>query len=526
MSSQRLELAQSDTIKSLNPATLEILGEVPNFTKQQVQAAVEAARCVQPQWQALGFKQRGAILLRVRDIIRDEIDDIAELISKENGKPVVEAIGNDILPVLDLITYFVKKAEKLLANERIRLGKWTVMGRSSHLEFYPIGVIGVISPWNFPFSIPMGEVAMALLAGNTVVLKPSEYTPLVGEKIQDILTRAKLPQDVFRLATGNGMTGADLVRSGVGKIAFTGSVNTGKKIMAAAAESLTPVTLELGGKDPMIVCRDADLDVASSAAVWGAFCNSGQVCASVERVYVDESVAPEFTQRVVEKTQRLRLGVGLSPDVDIGAMTAEMQLKKVEEHVAEARRRGAKILTGGERISGLKGYFYKPTVMTGVDHSFAAVRDETFGPTLPIMTFKAEDEAVRLANDSAYALNAYVWSRDVERAQKIASKIVAGTVNVNESLFTFALPQTPWGGPKSSGIGRTHGSLGLLDLVEVRHVHVNRNAKKKNFFWWYGYSQDKIAMYKALAKALFGKGFGRIGALARFLRMSSKAKIE
>lgn len=526
MGEPAIKSSTPDKIQSFNPATLELLGEVPNMRAKEVRQAVEAARAVQKRWWEIGFKERRKHVLRVRDVILEDIDAIAELISKENGKPVLEAIGNDIMPVMDLITYFANKAEKLLKKEKIKLGKWNFLGRSSHLEFYPLGVVGVIAPWNFPFSIPMGEVVMALIVGNTVVLKPSEFTPLVGEKIKEIFEKAKLPQDVFRLVSGDGMTGAALVESDVNKIAFTGSVATGKKIMAACAQTLKPVTLELGGKDPFIVFEDANLDVASSAAVWGSFCNSGQVCASVERVYVAEPIKDEFIKQVVEKTKKLRQGLGSSFETDVGAMTAEMQIKKVEEHVEDARKRGAQILTGGERNPKLKGYFFEPTILAGVDHSFPIVAEETFGPVMPIMTFKNEEEAVQLANQSEYALNAYVWTGNSSRAARVASQIVAGTVNVNESLFTHALPQTPWGGPKASGIGRTHGAHGLMDLVEVRHVHINRSLKKQNFFWWYGYSEDKVEMLKTLTQALFGKGGKRVAAFFKFVKMSLKAKVN
>jgi len=513
------------SIKSINPATLASLGEVSNLDDAAVIRAVASARAAQPAWAALGFSGRKKFLLAARDKILSSIDAIALLISEENGKPIAEAIGNDIMPVLDLMTYFAGQAEKILKKERLKLGKWTLMGRRSHLEYYPYGVIGVIAPWNFPFSIPMGEVAMALMAGNTVVLKPSEHTPLIGLKVQEVFDSIGLPKDVLKTVTGDGLTGAALIKARVDKIAFTGSVPTGKKIMAACAEHLIPVTLELGGKDPMLVFEDADLDVASSAAVWGAFCNSGQVCASVERVYVHHSIADEFTRQVVEKTKKLRQGNGQSADVDIGAMTMELQLKKVEAHVADAKKRGAKILVGGEREAQAKGWFFPPTVMTGVDHSFLVVKDETFGPVLPIMTFKTEEDAVHLANDSDYGLNAYIWTKDRARGERLASRMVAGTVTLNDSVFTFALPMTPWGGPKQSGLGRTHGALGLLDLVQVRHIHINTQAAKRNFFWWYSYSPEKIVMMKTLCLALFGKGFSRIAALLKFIGMSFKAKV-
>ncbi|MDO8519342.1 MAG: aldehyde dehydrogenase family protein, partial [Deltaproteobacteria bacterium] len=238
------------------------------------------------------------------------------------------------------------------------------------------------------------------------------------------------------------------------------------------------------------------------------------------RVYVHESVEEKFTRMVVEKTKKLRQGSGESPDVDVGSMTAEMQIKKVESQLKEARELGAQILTGGER----DGLFFKPTVIKNVDRNFSVVKDETFGPVLPIMTYRTEEEAVAFANDSDYALNAYVWTRDISRGKKIASKIIAGTVNVNESVFSYALPQTPWGGPKESGIGRTHGALGILEMVQVRHVHVNRMASKANNFWWFGYSADKLQLIKALCFVLFGRPLEKLRGLARFIRLFRKVK--
>lgn len=515
-------------ITSINPATGVQIGQVATTSESEVKMVVQRARLAQPAWAALGFKKRAEIIFKARRLILEQMDDIAALISNENGKPVIEAISHDIMPSMDLMTFYAKNSQKLLKKETIKLGKWAFMGHQSEVEYIPWGVVGVISPWNFPFSIPLGGVVMALMVGNTVVLKPSEYTPLIGQKILQILNEAGLPADVLQVIQGNGAIGGALVKSGVDKIMFTGSVPTGKKIMAAAADLLTPVTLELGGKDPLIVLNDADLEMASSAAVWGAFCNSGQVCASIERVYVHESIARPFTKLVVEKTLKLRQGRG-DTDVDVGSMTAEMQVKKVEAQVADAKARGAKILTGGERNTALQGpnlqgLFYKPTVLTGVTHDFAIVKDESFGPVLPIMTYASEDEAVRLANDSPYALNAYIWAGDLGRGRRLASRIEAGTVNVNESVFTYALPQTPWGGPKESGIGRTHGAQGLMDLVNVRHVHVSKWASKKNNFWWYGYSPDKLAMIKALCAVLFGRGMERVRGVAKFLKLSRKVK--
>lgn len=507
-----------------NPSTGEGLGGVPIMGEGEVRTAVATARAAQESWRRTSFADRKALLMKARRVIFDQLDDLANLISRENGKPVIEAISHDILPVMDLLTYFAKKTEKLLRKESIRLGKWSFLGHSSTIEYDPYGVVGIISPWNFPFSIPMGGVVMALVTGNTVVLKPSEYTPLIGVRIGEIFRQAGFPEDVLQVVTGDGSAGAALIHSGVDKICFTGSVPTGKKIMAEAAKHLLPVTLELGGKDPLIVLPDADLDMASSAAVWGAFCNSGQVCASIERVYVHESAAKQFTDLVVEKTKKLRQGVGTGSEVDVGSMTAEMQIRKVEEHVEDAKRRGARVLTGGKRRGDLKGFFYEPTVIEGVDHTYPVVCEETFGPVLPIMTYKTEAEAVELANDSPYALNAYIWAGDLQRGKKLASEIVAGTVNVNESVFTYALPQTPWGGPKESGVGRTHGAAGLMEMVRVRHIHVNSRASKFNNFWWFGYSQEKLEMIKALCAILFGRLSERLAGVLRFVRLSRKVK--
>lgn len=509
------------TLASVNPATGEKLGVVPILGEAEVKLAVQNARVAQKEWGVLSFRQRARFVMAARRIVFEQLDDIALLISKENGKPLMEAVSHDILPVMDLMTFFSKKAKKLLHKESIPLGKWNLLGHQSYLEYEPYGVVGVISPWNFPFSIPMGGVVMALLAGNTVVLKPSEYTPMVGLKIGKIFEKVGLPKHVLQIVTGDGSTGQALVTAGCDKIAFTGSVATGKRIMAEAAKTLTPVSLELGGKDPLIVLPDADLDLASSAAVWGAFCNSGQVCASVERVYVHESVEEPFTKMVVEKTKKLRQGSGESPEVEVGSMTAEMQIHKVEAQLKEAREKGAVILTGGAKGS---EHFFPPTVIKNVDRNFSIVKDETFGPVLPIMTFRTEAEVVTMANDSDYALNAYVWTGDIGRGKKIASQIVAGTVNINDSVFTHALAQTPWGGPKESGIGRTHGALGLLDLVRVRHVHINRMASKQNNFWWYTYSAEKLALIKALCFVLFGRPLEKIKGVFRFVKLFFKVK--
>jgi succinate-semialdehyde dehydrogenase/glutarate-semialdehyde dehydrogenase len=395
--------------------------------------------------------------------------------------------------------FFARRTEKLLRPERLNIGQYGLMGRSSKIIYRPLGVIAIISPWNFPWAIPLGEVVMALMSGNAVVLKPSELTPLVGLKIGDVFRRAGLPTGLLEVVTGDGRTGAALTEARVDKIMFTGSVTTGKRVAEAAARRLIPCVLELGGKDPMVVLDDANIQTAASAAVWGGFANSGQACASVERLYVHEKIAPQFIAEVVRQVRALKQDVGTREGTDIGSMSSERQLSIVEEHVSDALAHGARALTGGRRRADLSGAFYEPTVLADVTQQMTVMREETFGPVLPVMTFKTEEEAVRLANDSVFGLTASVWTKDVARGRRLAERIEAGTVTVNEVLYTHGIAQTPWGGMKQSGIGRTHGRLGLLEMVVPQHLHVNRITGFRDL-WWFGYTPEAARLFRDLAR--------------------------
>src|ERR1051325_6993353 len=377
-----IEPANPSEIISRDPATGEELGRVRVGTAEDVAQAVAEARHAQRDWARLSFKERGRIIMRARKFVLDEMEQLARLISRETGKPLAEAISMEITPTLDLMQFFARRTAQLIRPEKIDIGQYGLMGRTSRIVYKPLGVVGIISPWNFPWAIPLGEVVMALMAGNSVVLKPSELTPLVGLKIGQLFARAGLPEGVLEVVTGDGSTGAALVEAGVDKVMFTGSVATGRRVAEAAARRLIPVVLELGGKDPMIVFEDADLGAAVEAAVWGAFANSGQAWGSLERCYVHERVAEEFTSRVVEKVRTLRQGADIEGGADIGAMSSERQLRTVEEHVSEALARGARALTGGRRFNDerVRGHFHEPTVLTGVDHTMAVMREETFGP--------------------------------------------------------------------------------------------------------------------------------------------------
>jgi succinate-semialdehyde dehydrogenase/glutarate-semialdehyde dehydrogenase len=490
-------------IISHDPATGEEVGRVPLGTAETVASAVARARAAQKGWGALSFKERASVVMRARALTLEEMDEIAGLISRESGKPAAEALAMEIVPIVDLMQFFARRAERMLRPEKIDIGLYRFLGRTSEVEYRPLGVVGIISPWNFPWATPVGEVVMALMAGNSVVLKPSELTPLVGLKIGDVFARAGLPEGVLEIVTGDGSTGAALVEAAVDKIMFTGSVPTGRRVGETAARKLTPVVLELGGKDPMIVFEDADLSAASEAAVWGAFANSGQACASVERCYVHERVAEEFTRRVVEKVGALRQASASDGGAgcDLGAMSSERQFRLVEEHVSDAVAHGARVLAGGGRAKGCseRGWFHEPTVLVDVDHSMTVMREETFGPVLPLMTFRDEEEAVRLANDSVFGLTASVWTRDIGRGRRVASRIEAGTVMVNEVLYTHGIAQTPWGGVKQSGLGRTHGRLGLLEMVAAHHVHVNRLARMQDV-WWFSYTPGAASLFRSLAR--------------------------
>jgi len=490
----KLENQTNKTI-SYNPATGEEIGRVENTTAEDVKAAVEKGRKAFSSWRETSFRERRGFIMKAREVILAEMDEIARLISDESGKPLAESLSMEIAPVLDLMQHFARNAEKLLAPRKINIGLYATLGRSSKIVYQPLGVIGIIPAWNYPFSIPMGEAVMALMAGNAVVLKPSELTPFIGLKIGEIFEKAGLPERVVQVVTGAGATGAALVEATPDKIMFTGSVVTGKKIAEAAAKNLTSVVLELGGKDPMIVFADANLELAAAAAVWGAFCNAGQSCSSVERLYVEELAAEKLTNLIVEKTKKLKLGKGSDETTDIGAMSSERQLKIVKDHISDFEKAGARVLTGG----GSRDLFFEPTVISGAMNEMRAMQEETFGPTLPIAVFRTEEEAIKLANDSEFGLTASVWTKDLAKGKRVAEKIEAGTVCVNEVLYTHGIGQTPWGGFKNSGRGRTHGLEGLMELVQPQHIHVNRLAILPDA-WWLPYGATAIETFKGFAK--------------------------
>jgi succinate-semialdehyde dehydrogenase/glutarate-semialdehyde dehydrogenase len=485
-------------IISHNPATGKEIGRTSLVMPEEVARAVGRAREAQAAWAARSFRERGRAIMAARKIFLHDLEEIAALISQETGKPAAEAISMELAPALDLMQYFARKTAALLQPRRISVGQYWTMGRSSYEIYKPMGVIGVISPWNFPWATPLAEVVMALMAGNAVVLKPSELTPLTALRIGEMFSTAGLPANVLQVVTGDGSTGAALVASGADKILFTGSVATGRRVAEAAAKYLIPVVLELGGKDAMVVLDDANVVNAARAVVWGAFANCGQSCSSIERCYVHESIAERFIDEVVKETKRLRQGPETDQN-DLGPMSSERQLRIVERHVNHALEHGAVALTGGERLREVAGPFYPPTVLINVNHEMDVMREETFGPVLPIMTFTTDEEAVRLANDSDFGLTASVWTNNTGRGQQLARQIDAGTVMINEVVYTHAIAQTPWGGTKQSGLGRTHGRSGLMELVRPQHVHINRLPFLPDL-WWFNYDERAGRLFRGFAR--------------------------
>ncbi len=473
----------------MNPATGVVLREFESASEREVFDSVARAHKAQPIWAQIGLKRRIAILREFQAKLHTRKSEIAEAITREAGKPIAEALTTEVLVVLDTARFLVDNAWRLLRDEPVPHGNLATKLKRGRLVREPYGVIGIISPWNYPFSIPATETLAALVAGNAVVLKPSELTPLIALELASLLRASGVPENIFRVVIGSGTTGAALLRSPIDKLVFTGSVATGKRIAVTAAERLLPVVLELGGKDPMIVLDDVDLDVASSAAIWGAFVNAGQACLSVERCYVHRSLYEKFLAACVEKTKRLRVGQGEDRETDIGPMIHECQLQIVEAHVEDALARGARVLTGGARIPELGKNFYRPTVLSDVTHEMRIMREETFGPVLPVMPFDTDEEAVRLANDSEYGLSASIWTRNSDRGERLARRIHAGTVMVNDVISCFGISEAPHGGVKASGLGRTHGKFGLDEMVRLKYLDIDRMPGMKKV-WWYGYGDS------------------------------------
>ena len=514
--------AATKQIPSIDPASGALNKGFPVADASELPAIFARARAAQQIWAGRPLRERCALLDRVRDVLLDSREEIAEVITRETGKPRVEAMFAEVALATDTAAFLARRAPGWLRRERVPHHNAALKGKSGWLEYQPYGVIGIISPWNFPFSIPLAQIVPAVVSGNAVLLKPSERTPWTGALIGELLARAGFPGNLVQILQGEGDLGGALIEAGPDKVCFTGSVATGRRIAEACGRKLIPSVLELGGKDAMIVLADADLEVASSAAVWGSFTNCGQACLSVERIYVEEGVAGRFTELCVQKTQKLRLGAPSDLDAEVGPMIRLEQLEKVEVQLRDATARGARLLTGGRRRPDLGANFLEPAVVAQVDHSMALMREETFGPVLAIQAVGSPEEGLALANDSAFALGASVWTGDAQRGRELASRLRAGSVMINDVASYYAIAEAPHGGLGASGWGRTHARQGLLEMVHTKYVDVDRlpHVAKP---WWFGYSAEIAAAADRFVDLLFARRSAR--RLAALLSREGAARL-
>ena len=493
---QRTE-PRGQVLPSMDPWTGRVVEEIAANTPDEVRAAVRAARDAWPTWRATPVSERARSVARIRRLIHQRMDHIVDVISRESGKPPAEALAHDVLATLLTIAYQERIAPRALKPEPVGRLMAPVFGMSSRIEWRPYGVVGCISPWNYPLVMAFIAAVPALLAGNTVVLKPSEATPAVGRVISELL--GAMPPGVATVVQGGGEVGAALVDAQCDKLSFIGSTTTGRRIAEAAANQLTPVLLELGGQDAAIMCEDADIDVATSGVLWGAFLNAGQTCCAIERAYVVESVADRFEAMLIEKLNR----VASEGRGDIGPLTVARQRETVERHVRDAVERGARMLAGGPDGGAQRGdgLWFRPTVLEGRSEDMAVFGEETFGPVLPIVRVRDADEAVRRANEEGINLTASVWTTSAATAKRVVDGLRAGTVSVNDHASTAGAPWGVWGGVGDSGYGRLHGVQGLREFTVPVHVARTLLPRMKKL-WWYPYDDATTSSLRALAELL------------------------
>jgi acyl-CoA reductase-like NAD-dependent aldehyde dehydrogenase len=494
-----------DTLPSINPATGATLGYFEKTPPTALPQIVVHARAAQAAWSRVTVAERCVRLRELRDVIMSSRDALADAVVDESGKPRVEALFADIFVAVDTTAYFAKNAKRLLSPERVPHHSTAAKAKSGKLTYEPLGVLGIISSWNYPLAIPMSEIIPAVAAGNAVICKTSDFTPHCGALIERLFADAGFPKDLVTVVQGGGEVGQALIDADPDKILFTGSVATGRRVAEACAKRLIPTVLELGGKDAMIVLADADLDVAASAAVWGSYTNCGQVCLSVERVFVEKSVSEEFATRCVEKTRKLKLGPGNDPATDVGPMIRPQHVQRMVDLIEDAVSRGANLRCGGYPRVDLGPNFFEPAVICNVDPSMKLFQEETFGPILAMQAVRNSEQAVAWANDTPFALSASVWTRDAARGEAIAKRLRAGAVMVNDAISYFAIAEAPHGGCGASGWGRTHGKAGLLEMVRTKYIDVDRLPGREKP-WWYRYGADLERAADAFLQFEYGRG--------------------
>jgi acyl-CoA reductase-like NAD-dependent aldehyde dehydrogenase len=473
-----------------------------------VAAVVERARAAQKGWAESSIRERADVIAKVKRRILSRAEEIAALVHKECGKPIEEAALAEVLPNADLVAYWTSSIEELLEGAPVELDPLSYPGKIGRIEREPRGVVGLITPWNYPVAIPLRTLIPALLAGNAVVFKPSEITPRSGELVASLF-KGLLPEGVLSVVQGGGDVGAALVDAGIDACVFTGSVATGRKIAVRCAEHLIPCSLELGGKDAAIVLRDANLERTARGLIWGAFTNAGQNCASIERAYVERPIADKLIERVVALTKELR------PGVDTAVLTTERQCSVVRRHLDEAVASGGEVLVGGAPEAG--SLAFQPTVVRLTSEDTALLKEETFGPILPIVVVESEEEAIERANATRFGLTTSIWTKRINHAQVIARRLRSGVVTINNHGFTAALPEAPWTGTGDSGFGVTNSAHALGELTRPRFLLIDRGGSKREL-WWYPYTPVLRTIAFAMARLRGGAGFfGRIGALFQLL---------
>jgi succinate-semialdehyde dehydrogenase/glutarate-semialdehyde dehydrogenase len=509
--------APTGTLESHNPATGALVGSVPTITPDQVSAVVAEIKQVQPFWAQMSFADRARYVRRAVDVIIERKDEIARLITAEQGKVLTEAYSMEVLSSVDGLAWTADNAAKILSDEKIRTDQLFLKTRKMKFRYQPIGVIGVISPWNYPWLLAIDEIATALMAGNGVIFKPASLTCLTGQMIQEVFDEAGLPEGLLRTVHGGGKVGQAMVDSpDVGKIFFTGSVEVGRSIAQDCAKQLKGSTLELGGKDPMIVLSDANVSHAIGGAAWGGFANMGQTCAGIERVYVMHDVASEFIDGVVERATSMKTGDPNDWSTEITAMTDPNQFKIVCELVDDAVAHGATMLCGGpipreELPDGLDGNFYRPTVLTGVNHGMRIMKEEIFGPVIPIITVDSEDEAVQLANDSEFGLGASVWTSDLDKGDAFGARLESGNVWINDHMYSAGMCQCSWGGVKDSGLGRSHSKFGFYEAVEPTVVAAT--PAREASMWVYPYGETVGPAIRSTIDMIYARGKKRFATI-------------
>ncbi|MCL4538441.1 MAG: aldehyde dehydrogenase family protein [Bacteroidetes bacterium] len=510
-------------MNSLDPATGSLIGELEATSPDLIQGIVSEARSAQQEWSRLPLRKRSEHIRQFGEILVSRKRIAAELISQENGKPIAESYTSEIIPTLDIVRYYAYRSAGAIKDRRVHNRIPLMKTKKAFVRYEPYGVIGIISPWNYPLLLPCGQIIPALMTGNTVVFKPSEYTPLVGDMIAQFLWETGIPRKVFNIVQGGGDVGAALACSKVNKLFFTGSTATGKKISGLAANTLTPLSLELGSKDAMIVLDDADIDSAASGAIWGSLMNAGQTCVSIERCFVHEKIYDRFLDVLQTKIKKLRTGKGSDAGTDIGPIIHKAQFDTIRFQVEDAVRKGARIAAGGDFLEKNGTYFISPTVLIDLPKECSLMTEETFGPVLPITRFSSDDEAIGLANDSRFGLAASVWTADKKRGMAIAQRLQAGAVILNDIISYYGNSDGVVGGPKESGSGRVHGREGLFEMVFPKYYEIERAWRTKKL-WWYPYDSTLLHFFEAtvdllFSKSLFAKSKSLLKLVPNFLRI-------